>query len=75
MKTKLFSEWFKIDGKPKNMKEILLSVADKEGVFSSKDMREKLNFGKKEMEGLIESYKAKDLIYRLMGEKDMYAFV
>lgn len=74
-KTELFSEWFKINGKPKSMKKILFDIADNDGTFSEKDIQDKLNFDKKDMEDLIESYKKRNEVYRLIGEKDKYAFV
>ncbi len=75
MKTEFFSEWFKIKGEPRNMKEILIDISDKEEVFTVRDLREKLNFGKKEMEAMLKSYEERNLVYRLIGEKDKYTFV
>ncbi|MEW5759483.1 MAG: hypothetical protein AB1779_01800 [Candidatus Thermoplasmatota archaeon] len=73
-KTNIFSEWFKVDGKPKDMVEILKSIVDKNGIFKKKGISE-LGFGEKNCEKLLKNFLERNIIYEVSKRNGEYAFL
>lgn len=72
-KTALFSEWFKKNGKPKNIQELMKEVTDDNGIFKTKDVERHLKMNEKEVNRLVEHLMKNNQVIK-MKEKE-YAFV
>lgn len=74
-KTKLFSEWFKKDRKPKFIRELIKEIEDKNGIFSIERMVSDLNFNKERAKKFLEKLEEKNKVISISESKGEYAFV
>ena len=72
-KTVLFSEWFKKDGKPKTIQDIMKEITDENGIFKTNDVEKHLRMNEKEVNRLVEHLMKNNQVIK-MKEKE-YAFV
>lgn len=74
-KTKFFAEWFKKDGNPKSLKDLIVEIADKNGIFTEQGLEEKLHFSKKEAELLLRDLIKKNVIVEVSKHRGEYGLV
>jgi hypothetical protein len=72
-KTDLFSNWFKIDKRPPSIKELIIKMADENGMFTKKDLVNKLKLKSNEATKLIEHLIERNKIVDV--EHGKYAFI
>lgn len=72
-KTVLFSEWFKKDGKPKKIQELMKEITDENGIFKTNDVEKHLKMNQKEVNRLVEHLMKNNQVIKM--KEGEYAFV
>jgi hypothetical protein len=72
-KTKLFAEWFKKNGTPKNIIKILNIISDKNNIFNLNDVKNKLKLDEKEIKRMLEDLLKENKIIEM--KKDEFGVI
>lgn len=74
-KTEVFSEWFKKDGKPKQIRVLIKGIEDKNGIFTIKGLIRHLNFDKERAIEFLEKLASANKVVQISESGGEYAFV
>lgn len=74
-KTEIFSEWFKKDGNPLSLREIIKKIEDKNGIFLQDGMVSHLNFDAQRARKLLKKLETDGKIISISESKGEYSYV